>query len=123
MGADYKHELVGERLTTTPKHYAYLKIAEGCDRPCAFCAIPLMRGGNVSTPIENLVIEAQNLRKSGVKRTDFNCSRFNVLRFRFIQEKSIRRFIKGIGKVEGIEWIRLHYAFPSRFSRRCIRID
>ena len=67
LGADYKHELVGERLTTTPKHYAYLKIAEGCDRPCAFCVIPLTRGGNVSTPIENLIIEAQKLAKSGVK--------------------------------------------------------
>ena len=75
LGADYKHELVGERLTTTPKHYAYLKIAEGCDRPCAFCAIPLMRGGNVSTPIENLVIEAQNLQNLALKNY-FNCSRF-----------------------------------------------
>ena len=67
LGADYKHELVGERLTTTPKHFAYLKIAEGCDRPCSFCAIPLMRGKNISTPIENLVIEAQKLAKSGTK--------------------------------------------------------
>jgi ribosomal protein S12 methylthiotransferase len=67
FGADYKHELVGERLTTTPKHYAYLKISEGCDRPCSFCAIPLMRGGHVSTPIEKLVNEAAKLAKKGQK--------------------------------------------------------
>lgn len=67
LGADYRHELVGERLTTTPRHYAYLKISEGCDRPCTFCAIPLMRGNHISTPIENLVKEAENLAKNGVK--------------------------------------------------------
>ena len=75
---------MGERLTTTPKHYAYLKIAEGCDRPCSFCAIPLMRGGNISTPIENLVIEAQKLAKKWSERTYSYCSRFNLLWSRFI---------------------------------------
>ena len=89
LNADYKHELIGERIITTPSHYAYLKIAEGCDRPCAFCAIPLMRGKHVSVPMEALVIQAQNLAKARSKRIDINCSRPYFLRFRHLQRAQI----------------------------------
>jgi ribosomal protein S12 methylthiotransferase len=98
LGADYKHELIGERLTTTPKNYAYLKISEGCDRPCSFCAIPLMRGKHVSTPIEKLVIEAEKLAKNGVKELNINRPRSNLLRFRFIQKKKFSRVIRSFSK-------------------------
>src|SRR5574343_1861012 len=115
LGADYKHELVGERLTTTPKHYAYLKIAEGCDRPCAFCAIPLMRGGNVSTPIENLVIEAQKLAKSGVKELILIAQDLTYYGLDLYKKRNLAELLEALLKVEGIEWIRLHYAFPTGF--------
>ena len=115
LGADYKHELVGERLTTTPKHYAYLKIAEGCDRPCSFCAIPLMRGGNVSTPIENLVIETQKLAKNGVKELILIAQDLTYYGLDLYKKRALGDLLKELVKVEGIEWIRLHYAFPSGF--------
>ncbi len=115
LGADYKHELVGERLTTTPKHYAYLKIAEGCDRPCSFCAIPLMRGGNVSTPIENLVIEAQKLAKNGVKELILIAQDLTYYGLDLYKKRALADLLKELVKVEGIEWIRLHYAFPTGF--------
>ena len=115
LGADYKHELVGERLTTTPKHYAYLKIAEGCDRPCSFCAIPLMRGGNVSTPIENLIIEAQKLAKNGVKELILIAQDLTYYGLDLYKKRALGDLLKELVKVEGIEWIRLHYAFPSGF--------
>ena len=115
LGADYKHELVGERLTTTPKHYAYLKIAEGCDRPCSFCAIPLMRGGNISTPIENLVIEAQKLAKNGVKELILIAQDLTYYGLDLYKKRALGDLLKELVKVEGIEWIRLHYAFPSGF--------
>jgi len=115
LGADYKHELVGERLTTTPKHYAYLKIAEGCDRPCSFCAIPLMRGGNVSTPIENLVVETQKLAKNGVKELILIAQDLTYYGLDLYKKRALGDLLKELVKVEGIEWIRLHYAFPSGF--------
>lgn len=115
LGADYKHELVGERLTTTPKHFAYLKIAEGCDRPCSFCAIPLMRGKNISTPIENLVIEAQKLAKSGTKELILIAQDLTYYGLDLYKKRALADLLKELVKVEGIEWIRLHYAFPSGF--------
>lgn len=122
LGADYKHELVGERLTTTPKHYAYLKIAEGCDRPCAFCAIPLMRGGNVSTPIENLVIEAQKLAKNGVKELILIAQDLTYYGLDLYKKRALGDLLKELVKVEGIEWIRLHYAFPTGFPEDVLEL-
>lgn len=115
LGADYKHELVGERLTTTPKHFAYLKISEGCDRPCSFCAIPLMRGGHVSTPIENLVMEAENLAKKGTKELILIAQDLTYYGLDIYKKRALADLLLRLVKVEGIEWIRLHYAFPSGF--------
>ncbi len=115
LGADYKHELVGERLTTTPRHYAYLKISEGCDRPCSFCAIPLMRGGHRSTPIENLVKEAQNLAKNGTKELILIAQDLTYYGLDIYKKRALADLLKELVKVEGIQWIRLHYAFPSGF--------
>lgn len=115
LGADYKHELVGERLTTTPRHYAYLKISEGCDRPCSFCAIPLMRGGHVSTPIETLVKEAQNLAKGGTKELILIAQDLTYYGLDIYKKRALADLLKELVKVEGIQWIRLHYAFPSGF--------
>ncbi len=115
LEADYKHELVGERLLTTPKHYAYMKIAEGCDRPCSFCAIPLMRGGNISTPIENLIIEAEKLAKKGVKEIILIAQDLTYYGLDIYKKRALAKLLKELVKVEGIEWIRLHYAFPTGF--------
>jgi ribosomal protein S12 methylthiotransferase len=115
LGADYKHELVGERLTTTPRHYAYLKISEGCDRPCSFCAIPLMRGGHQSTPIESLVKEAQNLAKGGTKELILIAQDLTYYGLDIYKKRALADLLKELVKVEGIQWIRLHYAFPSGF--------
>lgn len=115
LGADYKHELIGERLTTTPKNYAYLKIAEGCDRPCSFCAIPLMRGGHKSTPIENLVIEAEKLAANGIKELILIAQDLTYYGLDLYKERALARLLRELVKVEGIEWIRLHYAFPTGF--------
>lgn len=115
LGADYKHELIGERLTTTPKNYAFLKIAEGCDRPCSFCAIPLMRGGHKSTPIEQLVIEAKNLAKQGVKELILIAQDLTYYGLDLYKKRNLAELLKELVKVEGIEWIRLHYAFPTGF--------
>jgi ribosomal protein S12 methylthiotransferase len=115
LGADYKHELIGERLTTTPKNYAYLKIAEGCDRPCSFCAIPLMRGKHVSTPIEHLVIEAQKLAKNGVKELILIAQDLTYYGLDIYKKRNLAELLENLVKVEGIEWIRLHYAFPTGF--------
>jgi ribosomal protein S12 methylthiotransferase len=115
LGADYKHELVGERLTTTPRHYAYLKISEGCDRPCSFCAIPLMRGGHRSTPIEDLVKEARNLAKNGTKEIILIAQDLTYYGLDIYKKRALSDLLKELVKVEGIEWIRLHYAFPSGF--------
>ncbi len=115
LGADYKHELIGERLTTTPKNYAYLKIAEGCDRPCSFCAIPLMRGKHRSTPIEHLVIEAEKLAKNGVKELILIAQDLTYYGLDLYKKRNLAELLEALVKVEGIEWIRLHYAFPTGF--------
>ena len=115
LGADYKRELVGERLTTTPQHYAYLKIAEGCDRPCSFCAIPLMRGGHKSTPIEELVIAAEKLAAKGVKELILIAQDLTYYGLDLYKERRLADLLRELAKVEGIEWIRLHYMFPTGF--------
>lgn len=115
LGADYKHELIGERLTTTPKNYAYLKIAEGCDRPCSFCAIPLMRGKHKSTPIEDLVVEAEKLAANGVKELILIAQDLTYYGLDLYKKRNLAELLEHLVKVEGIEWIRLHYAFPTGF--------
>ncbi|MCO4821338.1 MAG: 30S ribosomal protein S12 methylthiotransferase RimO [Flavobacteriaceae bacterium] len=115
LGADYKHELIGERLTTTPKNYAYLKIAEGCDRPCSFCAIPLMRGKHKSTPIEEVVIEAEKLAANGVKELILIAQDLTYYGLDLYKKRNLAELLEALVKVEGIEWIRLHYAFPTGF--------
>lgn len=122
LGADYRHELVGERLTTTPKHYAYLKISEGCDRPCSFCAIPLMRGAHVSTPIENLVIEAEKLAAKGTKELILIAQDLTYYGLDIYKKRALGDLLLRLVKVEGIEWIRLHYAFPSGFPEDVLDI-
>jgi ribosomal protein S12 methylthiotransferase len=115
LGADYKHELIGERLTTTPKNYAYLKIAEGCDRPCSFCAIPIMRGKHRSTPIEEIVIEAEKLAANGVKELILIAQDLTYYGLDIYKKRNLAELLEALVKVEGIEWIRLHYAFPTGF--------
>jgi ribosomal protein S12 methylthiotransferase len=115
LKADYKHELVGERLLTTPSHYAYLKIAEGCDRPCSFCAIPLMRGKHVSTPIENLVNQTKSLAAKGVKELILIAQDLTYYGLDIYKKRNLAELITALSEVEGIEWIRLHYAYPSGF--------
>ncbi len=115
LEADYRHELIGERLTTTPKNYAYLKIAEGCDRPCSFCAIPLMRGKHKSTPIEELVIEAEKLAANGVKEIILIAQDLTYYGLDIYKKRNLAELLKELIKVEGIDWIRLHYAFPTGF--------
>ncbi|GGW44913.1 30S ribosomal protein S12 methylthiotransferase RimO [Arenibacter certesii] len=115
LGADYKHELIGERLTTTPKNYAYLKIAEGCDRPCSFCAIPIMRGKHRSTPIEELVTEANKLAANGVKELILIAQDLTYYGLDLYKKRNLAQLLEELVKVEGIEWIRLHYAFPTGF--------
>jgi len=115
LNADYRKELVGERLLTTPQHYAYLKIAEGCDRPCAFCAIPLMRGKHISTPIEDLVKQAQGLAAQGVKELILIAQDLTYYGLDLYKERRLAELVRQLSEVDGIEWIRLHYAFPSGF--------
>ena len=115
LGADYKHELVGERLTTTPSHYAYLKISEGCDRKCSFCAIPLMRGGHKTTPIEDLVIEAEKLAAKGTKELILIAQDLTYYGLDLYKERKLAELMTKLSEVEGIEWIRIHYAFPTAF--------
>ncbi len=113
--ADYKHELLGERITTTSNHYAYLKIAEGCDRPCSFCAIPLMRGGHKSRPIEELVTEAKNLSRNGTKELLLIAQDSTYYGLDLYKKRNLADLMKRLSDVEGIDWIRLHYAFPTGF--------
>ena len=115
LGADYKHELLGERITTTPKHYAFLKIAEGCDRPCSFCAIPLMRGKHRSTPIENLVKEAKSLASNGVKELILIAQDLTYYGLDIYKKRRLADLLVALSEVDGIDWIRLHYAFPTGF--------
>ena len=122
LGADYKHELIGERLTTTPKNYAYLKISEGCDRPCSFCAIPLMRGGHISTPIEALVTEAEKLAAKGVKELILIAQDITYYGLDLYKKRALADLLRALVKVEGIEWIRIHYAFPTGFPMDVIEV-
>lgn len=122
LGADYKHELIGERLTTTPKNYAYLKIAEGCDRPCSFCAIPLMRGKHKSTPIEDLVTEAEKLAANGVKELILIAQDLTYYGLDLYRKRNLAELLEALVKVEGIEWIRLHYAFPTGFPMDVLEV-
>jgi ribosomal protein S12 methylthiotransferase len=122
LKADYKHELVGERLLTTPSHYAYLKIAEGCDRPCSFCAIPLMRGKHVSTPIESLVEQTKSLAAKGVKEVILIAQDLTYYGLDIYKKRNLAELITKISEVEGIEWIRLHYAYPSGFPMDVIDV-
>ncbi len=115
LEANYKHELIGERLTTTPKNYAYLKIAEGCDRPCSFCAIPIMRGKHKSTPMEELVIEAEKLAKNGVKELILIAQDLTYYGLDIYKKRNLAELLRELIKVEGIDWIRLHYAYPTGF--------
>jgi len=115
LGADYKHELIGERLTTTPKNYAYLKISEGCDRPCSFCAIPLMRGKHRSKSIEELMVEAEKLAYDGVKELILIAQDLTYYGLDLYKKRNLAELLRSLVKVEGIEWIRLHYAFPTGF--------
>ncbi len=115
LGADYKHELVGERFLTTPQHFAYLKISEGCDRPCSFCAIPLMRGIHKSVPAEELVVQAGQLAAKGVKELILIAQDLTYYGLDIYKKRNLSELLKQLSDVEGIEWIRLHYAFPSGF--------
>ncbi|MFV0571173.1 MAG: 30S ribosomal protein S12 methylthiotransferase RimO [Xanthomarina gelatinilytica] len=122
LGADYKHELIGERLTTTPKNYAYLKIAEGCDRPCSFCAIPIMRGKHKSTPIETLVVEAEKLATRGVKELILIAQDLTYYGLDLYKKRHLAELLENLVKVDGIEWIRLHYAFPTGFPMDVLEV-
>ncbi len=122
LEADYKHELIGERLSTTPKNYAYLKIAEGCDRPCSFCAIPLMRGKHKSTPIEEIVIEAKKLAANGVKELILIAQDLTYYGLDLYKKRNLAELLTQLVKVDGIEWIRLHYAFPSGFPMDVLEV-
>ena len=115
LGADYKHELIGERLLTTPKNYAYLKISEGCDRPCSFCAIPLMRGKHKSVSIEDLASQAKILAEKGIKELILIAQDSTYYGIDLYGTRSLSKLLKELVKVDGIEWIRLHYAFPNGF--------
>ena len=115
LKADYKKELIGERLLTTPSHYAYFKIAEGCDRPCSFCAIPLMRGKHVSTPIEQLVKNAESLASQGVKELMLIAQDLTYYGLDIYKKRNLAELVDKLADVNGIDWIKLHYAFPSGF--------
>ena len=115
FNADYKHELIGERLMTTPEHYAYLKISEGCNRTCSFCAIPLMRGQHVSKPIEAIVTEAKSLVKTGVKEVMLIAQELTYYGLDIYKKRALNDLLANLSDIQGLEWIRLHYAYPSKF--------
>jgi ribosomal protein S12 methylthiotransferase len=122
LKADYKHELIGERILTTPQHYAYLKISEGCDRPCSFCAIPLMRGKHISTPIEQLVTQAKTLAKNGTKELILIAQDSTYYGLDIYGKRNLDELLRNLSEVEGIGWIRLHYAFPSGFPENVLDV-
>ncbi len=122
LGADYKKELIGERLLTTPKHYAYMKISEGCDRSCSFCAIPLMRGVQKSIPIEDLVSEANKLAAKGVKELILIAQDLTCYGLDFYKRRALADLLKNLVKVKNIEWIRLHYLFPTGFPENVLDV-
>ncbi len=115
FNVDYQHDLIGERMPMTPRHYAYLKISEGCNRTCSFCAIPLMRGKHVSRTIEDLVKEAENLARTGVKELMLIAQELTYYGLDIYKKRELPRLLHALADVEGIEWIRLHYAYPSKF--------
>ena len=115
LKADYKHELIGERILTTPQHYAYLKISEGCDRPCSFCAIPIMRGKHISTPIDTLVAQSKILAKNGTKELILIAQDSTYYGLDIYGKRNLEELLLKLSEVDGIDWIRLHYAFPSGF--------
>lgn len=117
LNADYKHELIGERTLTTPQHYAYLKISEGCNRTCSFCAIPLMRGKHISKSIDDLVKEAKYLASIGVKELMLIAQELTYYGLDLYKKRALPELLDGLCEVEGIEWIRLHYAYPSKFPQ------
>ncbi len=121
LKADYKHELVGERLLTTPVHYAYFKVSEGCDRPCAFCAIPLMRGKHRSTPMEDLVAQAKNLAAQGTRELILIAQDSTYYGLDLYGKRNLDELLRKLSEVEGIDWIRLHYAYPAGFPMDVIR--
>lgn len=122
LKADYKHELVGERLITTPAHFAYLKIAEGCDRPCSFCAIPLMRGNHVSKSIEQVVLEAKNLVKRGTKELILIAQDLTYYGLDLYRKRRLDDLLRALSDTEGLEWIRLQYAYPSGFPMEILDV-
>ena len=122
LGSDYKHELLGERHTTTPKNYAYFKVSEGCDRPCSFCAIPLMRGKHRSTPIEELVQRAEKLAQNGVKELLLIAQDLTYYGLDLFKERRLADLLRALAKVSGIQWIRMHYAFPTGFPMEVIEV-
>jgi ribosomal protein S12 methylthiotransferase len=122
LKADYKHELVGERLLTTPSHYAYFKIAEGCDRPCSFCAIPIMRGKHLSTPIEALILQAKSLATKGVKELMLIAQDLTYYGLDLYKKRALADLLRQLSEVEGIAWIRLHYAFPTGFPMEVLDV-
>jgi len=122
FNADYKHELVGERVTTTANHFAYMKIAEGCDRPCSFCAIPIMRGKHVSRPIEELVKEAKNMVRNGTKEILLIAQDSTYYGLDIYKKRNLAELLRQLSDVEGIEWIRLHYAFPTGFPEDILEV-
>jgi ribosomal protein S12 methylthiotransferase len=122
VGADYKHELIGERLLTTPSHFAYFKIAEGCNRPCSFCAIPLMRGKHLSTPMEQLVSNAKSLAKNGTKELILIAQDLTYYGLDLYGKRNLDELMRRLSDVEGIEWIRLQYAYPSGFPMEILDV-
>jgi len=122
LGADYKTELVGERVLTTPSHYAYLKISEGCDRKCSFCAIPLIRGKHKSVPMEELLIETQKLADQGVKELILIAQDLIWYGIDLYQKQALAELLTQLAKINGIEWIRLHYTFPTNFPHEILDI-
>lgn len=122
LEADYRHELIGERWISTPQHYAYLKISEGCNRTCSFCAIPLMRGKHVSKPIERLVKEAENLARHGVKELMLIAQELTYYGLDIYKKRELPKLLHALADVEGIDWIRLHYAYPSKFPTEIFEV-
>ena len=122
VGADYKHELIGERLLTTPSHFAYFKIAEGCNRPCSFCAIPLMRGKHLSTPMDQLVTNAQNLARNGTKELILIAQDLTYYGLDLYGKRNLDELLRRLSDVNGIEWIRLQYAYPSGFPMEILEV-
>ena len=122
LNADYKHELIGERVITTPLHYAYLKISEGCNRTCSFCAIPLMRGKHISQPIEALVKQAENLAKQGTREIMLIAQELTYYGLDIYKKRALPDLLRALSAVEGIEWIRLHYAYPSKFPTEIFEV-